>query len=352
MRSVDTDSLLKTNSINFGRSIAQGVLDMTGIPGECLPETFRTEALDATEGMITFSFFAGTIQGQYVLSNHEKVSRDLMIAAGVTLPPSPDALRRESSGFLGEIVNLAVAQTIGGLESHFGKLTFVPPTVVFGSVRFPAVLTGSVNLSIAGYDCTASVLLNLVNLKIARQLEHTRELLETRTQEATTDALTGIFNRAHLDRVLPNQIVSSRLLDKPLALLIIDVDHFKGFNDTCGHQTGDEVLQCVARGIQNSLRGTDVAARFGGDEFVVMLMGATADQGRMVAERIRDAVAKAAGQTDGSSSRPPITLSIGVAECGMRDDAESLLKDADRALYRAKNAGRNQVAVADGERDE
>src|SRR5471030_80226 len=164
-----------------------------------------------------------------------------------------------------------------------------------------------------------------------------------------TDSLTGVYNRRYIDRRLLEEIARARRQDYPISFMYLDIDHFKRVNDTVGHQGGDEVLREVAQRIKAELRLSDALARFGGEEFVVLLIDADLDSAAFVAERIRASVA---GALIGVSqeTQVSITVSIGVA-ClagdGHEGDAEpiarALIANADEALYQAKATGRNRV---------
>ena len=160
-----------------------------------------------------------------------------------------------------------------------------------------------------------------------------------------TDGLTGIHNRRFLDEVLPPEVSRSQRSGAPLALLMIDIDHFKRFNDRHGHQAGDEALRGVARTLAHHLRAMDFVARYGGEEFAVVLPAPDGKSALQTAERLRLAVESAAIGADGESER--LTVSIGSAACPSdASDAASLVAAADAALYAAKGAGRNAVRAA------
>ena len=159
---------------------------------------------------------------------------------------------------------------------------------------------------------------------------------------AATDALTGLFNRRYLDGALERELARADRSDSSLALLMLDIDHFKSFNDTYGHAMGDLVLKKVASTLSDGLRQADVLARFGGEEFVVVLPQVTAAAALDSAERIRASVERASIHPGGE--RKHVTVSIGLAMLPDHgDSAETLLEAADQALYRAKNLGRNRV---------
>lgn len=179
-----------------------------------------------------------------------------------------------------------------------------------------------------GYSAVGSFLL--------RMRRQRRRLLQL-DLEVETDPLTSVGNRRALSRTLAEQLQ----MGQEVSVLCVDIDHFKKINDTHGHEMGDRVLQQLALRLANSIRGPDLVARTGGEEFIVVLPGTRADEAAVIAERIRLAVADepmVAGDLVLA-----VTISIGVA-AGVPQDA--LLARADEALYQAKHGGRNRVAVA------
>src|SRR5471032_1791416 len=163
-----------------------------------------------------------------------------------------------------------------------------------------------------------------------------------------TDSLTGVYNRRYIDRRLLEEIARARRQDYPISFMYLDIDHFKRVNDTVGHGGGDEVLREVAGRIKAELRTSDALARFGGEEFVVLLIDADLDSGAFVAERIRASVA-ASMITLSPELQVSVTVSIGVAclhSTGLEDAepiARELIAQADSSLYEAKETGRNRV---------
>ncbi len=173
-----------------------------------------------------------------------------------------------------------------------------------------------------------------------------QSLLEVR-QEAATDALTGIANRRAFSMRLKRAIGQARSdQGLPFSLLLLDVDHFKFFNDTYGHKAGDLVLRLLARLLTDNVKGRDTVARYGGEEFAVLLIGAECVAAASVARQITKALSgrrlvnKSSGQDVGH-----VTVSIGVAQFRQNDNCATLLERADTALYRAKRGGRNQVFI-------
>lgn len=168
----------------------------------------------------------------------------------------------------------------------------------------------------------------LANLTAREALRH----------QATRDPLTGAFNRRFMLEVLDRELLRARRPNRPVGVLMIDVDHFKQFNDTYGHQAGDDVLQVVVQHIRSSVRAEDYVCRYGGEEFAVILPEASAAVAAARAEEIRLLVETACRRREGGA----VTVSIGVAVYpDHAGDAQDLLKRADEALYRAKRAGRN-----------
>lgn len=159
------------------------------------------------------------------------------------------------------------------------------------------------------------------------------------------DALTGAQSRRWLDETLPGMCQDHRRDGTALCIAVVDVDHFKRINDTHGHQAGDRVLRELATLLRAHLRPTDFVARFGGEEFVIVLPFAPLTGARVAAERIRDAVSRALIRHDAETPALQLTVSIGLAELGSVDDEASMFAQADAALYRAKRNGRNRIEL-------
>jgi diguanylate cyclase (GGDEF)-like protein len=158
---------------------------------------------------------------------------------------------------------------------------------------------------------------------------------------SVTDALTGLYNRRHLTGTLANEVQRSRRLRRTFAVLLVDVDHFKQYNDTHGHLAGDAALVKIAEVLRKTTRGVDSVARYGGEEFLVMLLETTLATAATVAERIR---ARVAGEPFEGGA---LSVSIGAAEYPSHGDTpEELIESADAAMYQAKAAGRDRVVIA------
>lgn len=181
--------------------------------------------------------------------------------------------------------------------------------------------------------------------QIAIALANTR-LMKTLEGLAMTDALTGLHNARFFDSFLEQQLLATERDSQPLGVIMMDIDHFKQFNDTHGHPAGDEALRAFGRVVRSALRASDVVARYGGEEFIVALPGAGQEETRRVAEKLRAAVAEMVIEIGpGRYARTTISLGV-VATDEQRLDRKGLVAMADAALYRAKEGGRNRVATA------
>jgi diguanylate cyclase (GGDEF)-like protein len=180
------------------------------------------------------------------------------------------------------------------------------------------------------------------NLVIADSLEMQRKY----QRFASTDTLTGLHNRGWLDDAFDREIKRSERDELPLALIMIDVDHFKNYNDEYGHLGGDQVLITVANAIRSPLRPNDLIARFGGEEFAVLLPETTVSNAEIIAERLRDHVAKADPGMLDNRQLPAVTISLGIAGRQPGYSLDMMIAAADVAMYHAKRNGRNRVEVA------
>jgi two-component system cell cycle response regulator len=177
--------------------------------------------------------------------------------------------------------------------------------------------------------------------------DRVRHNVQLSLEMAITDQLTGLHNRRYMSRHLDNLLAQASKSGKALAFLIMDIDFFKSVNDTHGHDIGDEVLREFARRISANVRGIDLACRYGGEEFVVVMPDTDVAYAYAVAERLRKSIETTPIEISRAPGKLSITISIGIAESeNDNDSAEDLLYRADQALYRAKKTGRNRV-VAD-----
>jgi diguanylate cyclase len=177
-----------------------------------------------------------------------------------------------------------------------------------------------------------------------QEITQLQQNLEAVRTESLTDPLTTLANRKLFDQTLERALTAAAAKGDPFSLLMTDIDHFKNFNDTYGHQTGDQVLRLVAASLKNNVKGQDLAARYGGEEFGVILPNTILRSAVTLAEHIRRAVmAKQLMKRSTNEQLGRITISIGVSSWRKGDTAQSLIGRADACLYAAKRAGRNRV---------
>jgi diguanylate cyclase len=176
------------------------------------------------------------------------------------------------------------------------------------------------------------------------EIGNLQQSLEAIRAESLTDPLTGLGNRKYFDRMIKTAIQSSLSTGEPLSLLMFDIDHFKSFNDSYGHLTGDQVLRLVGMSLKHAVKKQDITARYGGEEFAILLPNAALRQALMVADQIRHRVMdkelkkKSTGEILGR-----VTISVGISLLKPDDDTDTLIERADACLYAAKRNGRNRV---------
>ena len=180
----------------------------------------------------------------------------------------------------------------------------------------------------------------------AAEIRGLRQGLETFKREAMTDPLTGLFNRRAFDEKLRQAAAVAMETDSELCLFLSDIDNFKTLNDSWGHQVGDAVMQLIANCLKETLRPVDTAARFGGDEYAAILPGLSIAEAHAVAEKTRELVGRKILK-DVKTGTPigRLSVSIGVTSYALSEQLDDLIRRADRALYTAKGAGRNRVAI-------
>jgi len=192
-------------------------------------------------------------------------------------------------------------------------------------------------------------LLARVRTQVRRKRYHEklRHNYEQSLSMALTDSLTGVFNRRYVSAHLPRLLERSWESQKPVAILMFDIDHFKAVNDTYGHAVGDEVLREVANRTNRNLRNFDLVARYGGEEFIVVMPDTDRDAAYAVAERLRRRIGEETFAVTAQVAEITVTVSIGVAVVdGTGDTADAILKRADDALYQAKRSGRNRTVAS------
>lgn len=190
----------------------------------------------------------------------------------------------------------------------------------------------------------------LARVGAAARVKRLQDELRQRNDElesiSRTDALTGLPNRRHIQEYLTKTAATARRRDEAMAVLVIDIDHFKWVNDRHGHAAGDAVLREVSARLDRRIRGEDMVGRWGGEEFLVVLPTTSASGAMVLAEQVRRVVAARAYPLPGDGTTK-VTISLGCA-AGQEAGAEALVRSADAALYDAKRTGRNRVVLADG----
>ena len=176
------------------------------------------------------------------------------------------------------------------------------------------------------------------------EISNLQQSLEAIRAESLTDPLTGLGNRKYFDRMIEIAVQNALANHEPLSLLMFDIDHFKAFNDSYGHLTGDQVLRLVGLSLKQTIKGQDITARYGGEEFAVVLPNTALRQALTVADHIRRAVmAKELKKKSTGEILGRVTISVGVSMLKPGDDTDSLIERADGCLYAAKRNGRNRV---------
>ena len=221
------------------------------------------------------------------------------------------------------------------------------PVIFVTSKRSPEEETKGLKLGAVDY-ITKPFTPSIVEVRIANQVEFKRNRDELKRLNRT-DPLTGLANRRHLDEVIRIQKAAMSRAESPLSVIMVDVDHFKSYNDHYGHSTGDECLRQVAQVLSaNVNRATDLVARYGGEEFMVVLPATDTTGAENMALQLQQALANKEIAHQASETSSQVTLSMGIASLlpsDKRTSIEKLIEYADIALYRAKQKGRNQYSV-------
>ncbi|MGO8865460.1 MAG: diguanylate cyclase [Alphaproteobacteria bacterium] len=269
-------------------------------------------------------------QGRIMLSGVGEDEGDIRKTAG--LAAVADAALNGTGGSF---------EYVRGGQTHLLNVRFIPELhwYVFVEKVEDEALAGIrralyANLAVALFVTT------IVVVVLALTIRRFQSRLESM---ATTDKLTGLTNRQAYDILMRQAAKEARRAGEPLCLIMADIDHFKEINDRFGHLRGDGVLKSVAGTALQGLRDSDIACRWGGEEFLILLRKCNLENAQILAERIRGQVEKTPVEVDGEA--PKVTVSLGVAELADAEDEDKLLSRTDHALYRAKREGRNRVVL-------
>ena len=249
----------------------------------------------------------------------------------------------EAGSFEALILDLVMPQ-LSGLEILRETRVRWPtlPVVVVSGVNLVDIVTEAMRLGASDFVAKPVDATELdLRLRRAYEFELARRL-------ANTDGLTGLFNHRFLQQCLNREIDRAERYSRPLALVMVDIDHFKRFNDRFGHLAGDKALVAITETLVNVSRASDIVARYGGEEFVLVLPETTCEKAALVAERARQCAERLDLEVSRHEPGYGLTVSCGVAGRQTGESREVLIGEADAALYEAKRAGRNCVRVAGG----
>lgn len=303
---------------------------------------FRNVALESIWGLLEHCQLRSLVLNEPLMEKNQD-NRHLYVVLLGELKVYLDA------EYIHGVATLSAGQTVGELSVIDGSITSAYVKALESSIVLRIDEQTFWRMVRASHEFCANIMMMLS----ARMRSNNYSLVEgNRLQgkyqrEAITDGLTGINNRAWLNRKLPSLASRAERDQHPLSLFMLDVDHFKRFNDRYGHAAGDTVLKFVAHVLSSNVRPLDLTARYGGEEFCVILPYTNSCGARLAAERLLKVLAETPMPEEGGETLPNITVSIGVACIQDGEHWESLIKRADDALYRAKKNGRNRIEMAE-----
>jgi len=240
----------------------------------------------------------------------------------------------ESGSSVSRAALLGTAADVDSFESALGEIVSDTNAQATAMARQAETLKDTARYGLVGFSLITLVLAAVLTLLTLRTLASNRELLERMSRLAQQDGLTGIANRRTLDEAVPVEFARARRSGQPLTLVMIDIDHFKRYNDKRGHAAGDALLRTSAQSWAKQLRPTDLIARYGGEEFTLVLPACSADQAGQLVDRLRPLMPDRQ------------TFSAGIAAWDGDETTNELVQRADRALLQAKKRGRNRTTIA------
>ena len=307
-----------------------------------LKPVFDGDAMDMDSGFAIRGLVMSAIDFPGLLGERELAETELAVAL-VHQPGHDDPLTVMEAGRpVGD--SLLLREAIRIADQNY--LLEIRPGAGYAETRSRAVW---LQVATGGMLITVILVAYVISMKVQRRRalalveERTRELRVRESQlrqMAITDELTGLFNRRYLEDAVARESSRLQRYGTPAALIMFDLDHFKSINDGFGHEVGDRVLAQVAGLLGGRTRETDVCARWGGEEFMILCAGTDGAQANRLAELLREAIARA-----GYAVPTPVTASFGVTSLRTDDTLESLLRRVDKLLYRAKDEGRNRVVT-------
>jgi two-component system cell cycle response regulator len=286
-------------------------------------------------------------------ASHERIAAMLGTEHAVDVEDDPnDALFRAAEGNYDLVIVSLALENFDGLRlcSQLRSLdrTRNVPILAIAEGENNARLVRGLEIGVNDYlmrpvDKNELLARARTQIRKKRYTERLRDNVQMSIEMAITDPLTGLYNRRYMESHLGSLMEQAAARKKPLTVLILDIDYFKAINDTHGHDAGDDVLREFAIRIKKSIRGIDLACRYGGEEFVVVMPETDLAVATMVAERLRRRIATEPFPIQQGERSVEVTISVGISALGADDDAAKILKRADKALYRAKSDGRNRV---------
>ncbi len=334
-----TDVEIDSHTTIFGNRVVKLIADMTGLQLTLGEATVCNKRSTPENSVTVFAQFSGIVQGEYYLSTSQSNASILM-----DLPSDQVTQEDLTSGFLDELLNCSIGQTIEELKDTYAFLTFSSPSIVLGQLFLPEYRSAKVDLFYESGELfgECKFLINMAKVEITDKLLKTMQKLRNKTEENNIDALTQIYNRNYYNYYIEKLFG----LKQPLTFAIIDIDDFKNINDSYGHINGDIALQYIARVLQKNTRNSDIPIRFGGDEFVIIFEQGTSLSADRYFKRVYKKLSSSPLVNE-EGTTIPITLSVGVAEHRQREEFKDLFDRADHALYNAKELGKNQVYLSD-----